>query len=76
MRVNSDAILILSRQVLLMSATMDIQSLAQLFPNTPPVLKIPGMLGFPGGAGYVGPGVPSVSLGGFSSERAIEFLLP
>lgn len=33
------------RQVLLMSATMDIQSLGQLFPKTPPVLKIPGHLG-------------------------------
>lgn len=31
-------------EVLLMSATMDVQSLAQLFPKTPPVLKIPGML--------------------------------
>ena len=51
LRVNSDAILILSGQVLLMSATMDIQSLAQLFPKTPPVLKIPGMLGVPGGPG-------------------------
>ena len=28
-----------------MSATMDIQSLAKLFPKPPPVLKIPGILG-------------------------------
>ena len=44
-------------QVLLMSATMDVQSLARLFSQKPPVLKIPGKPGLRGDHPTCYPGI-------------------